>query len=105
MPSGFDAQVQLQFTVDAVNPLAVPAEVLHVAQVKVAQAKTLAVFVVREPHKPVGNLLVLSVELGLVAVAGLTDGKNCACQPNSHAALLNHLFGHLAPATRPCYFF
>ena len=67
--SGFDAQVQLQFAVDAVNPFVVPSEVLHVAQVHVAQAKAPGAIVICEADQPVGNLFVLGAEFGLVAVA------------------------------------
>ena len=67
----------------------------------VAQAKAPAAVVVREADQPVGNLHVLGVKLGLVAVTRLTDGEHRACQPDSHAALLPHFFGHLAPARRP----
>ena len=75
--SGFDAQVQLKFAIDAVNPFVVPSKIRHVAQVQVKQAKAPVAVVVREAYQQVGNLFILGVELGLVAVTGLTDGKNC----------------------------
>ena len=50
---GFDAQVRLQSAVDAVDPFVVPFEVLHVAQVQVAQAKAPGTIVVRQADQPV----------------------------------------------------
>jgi len=73
--SGFDAQIQRQFALYAVNPFVAPSELLHVAQVQLKQAKAPAAVVVRKADQQVGNLLVLGVKLGLVGRAGLTVGE------------------------------
>jgi hypothetical protein len=38
-------------------------------------------------------------------VTGLADGEHRAGDPYGQPTLLHNLFGHLASARRPCYFF
>ena len=78
---GFDAQIQFQLPVDAIDALVVPAEVLDVAQVQEAEAKAPVAVVVGEAHQPVGDDLVFQRLAGLVAIAGFTDGKGLAGMP------------------------
>lgn len=75
-----DAQVQLELAVNPVDALVVPFEALHVAQVQEAQSKAPVALVICQPYQPVRDHAVLGIELGLVAIAGLTDVKCLACQ-------------------------
>jgi len=77
-----DPQVQIEFAVNPVDALVVPFKALHVAQVKEAQAKAPVALVVRQSHQPVRDEDVRSIQLGLVAVAGLADAKRFARQLN-----------------------
>ena len=77
---GLDAQVQFQLTVDAVHPLVIPAKVLHIAQVEIAQTKAPVAVVVCQADQPVGDERVLGILFGLVAVAGLADHTRAASQ-------------------------
>ncbi len=71
--SGLDAQAELQFRVDAVHAFVVPAKVLYVAQIQVAQAKSPLAMIVGQPDQPVRDERILGVMLGLIAAAGLAD--------------------------------
>ena len=53
----------------------VPDKVFDVAQVQVAQPKAPGAIIVCQSNEPVGDLVVFSVELGLVAITGLADAK------------------------------
>ncbi len=75
-----DSQVQFELAVDPVDTLVVPFEALHVAQIQEAQPEAPVPLVVRQPYQPVGNKDVFSVQLGLVAVAGLANDKCLARQ-------------------------
>jgi hypothetical protein len=75
-----DAQVELEFAVNPVDPFVVPFEALDVAQVQEAQPEALVALVVCQPHQPVSNEDVFCVQLGLVAIARLADVKCLACQ-------------------------
>lgn len=100
-----DAQRELQLPVDALHALMAPAETLHVAQIQLAQAKAPIAVVIRQADQPVGNFFILSVLLGLAALAGLADPKCWAGHCDGDTALLNCVLGHLVSARRPHHFF
>jgi hypothetical protein len=75
-----DSQIQLELTVNPVNPFMVPFEVFDVAQVQEAQPEALVALVVRQPYQPVGNEVVFRVQLGFKPVARLADAKGLARQ-------------------------
>jgi hypothetical protein len=77
-----DSQIQLELTVNPVNPFMVPFEVFDVAQVQKAQPKASVVLVVRQPYQPISDDAVFRVQLGLVPVAGLADAKRATRQVN-----------------------
>lgn len=78
----FDAQVQLHLPVNPVHALVIPGEVTHIAQVQEAQSKAPVAVVVGQAQQPLGNLIVLDVAPGLVAVAGLADLEGLASRPD-----------------------
>ena len=97
--SGLDARVSA--AIDTVNPFVVSSEVSHRTQVQVAHAKAPTAVGVRQTDLPVGNLVVLGVEQGLLAAAE-------SLMANTARAIrmvtpLQHLFGHLVSATRQRY--
>ena len=100
-----DTQIEFQLPIDPVDALVIPFEALDVAKVQVAQTEAPIAVVVGQAQQPVGNELVVGVLLALVAKAGLADREHLTSQPDGDAALCHHLFGHLASARRPGYFF
>src|SRR5471030_420540 len=75
-----DPQVQFQLAIDPVDALVIPFETLHVAQIQEAQAEAPVALVVSQAYQPVGYDSVFRVELGAIAIAGLTDAKRLAGQ-------------------------
>lgn len=63
-----DSQVQLQFPIDPVHPLVIPAMTFHVAQVQEAQAELPVALVVRKPNQVVGDLGIFRGPPRLVAI-------------------------------------
>ena len=56
----------------------VPFKVLDVTQVQIAQPKASVAVVVRQSDQLVDNLLILSITLDLIAIAGLVHTKDSA---------------------------
>ncbi len=56
----------------------VPFKVLDVTQVQIAQPKAPVAVVVRQSDQLVDNLLILSITLDLIAIAGLVHTKDSA---------------------------
>lgn len=61
--AGLYAQVQFQLVINALKALMVPAEILDVAKIQVAQAKSPVAMVVCQPNQPIGDDFILSVFL------------------------------------------
>ena len=75
-----DSHIQLEFTVNPVNPFVVPFEIFDIAQVQEAQPEAPIALVVRQPCQPISNDAVFCIQLGLVPVAGLADAECLAGQ-------------------------
>lgn len=87
------------------NPLAIPAVALDVAQVQIAQAKAPVALIARQSYQPVRNFIVLGTLLGFVPISSLADGEDLAGQSNRRPFALHSLLGHLAAAGWPHHFF
>ena len=92
---GLDPEIQLQLAIDAVNPLVVPAKALDVAQIEKTQAETPCLPGRRQAQQPVGNLLVLTVELASITIARLAYPERPAGERHADGVVLNGLHGHL----------
>ena len=62
---GLDQQIELQSLVNPIDPLVIPFEALDVTQVEVTKTKSPVAVVVGQAQQPVGDLLVLSILIGL----------------------------------------
>jgi len=60
--------------------------------------------IVRQAHQPLRDLIILSVSLGLIPVARLTDPEHRAGQSNRYAALRDRSFGYVAASWKKFYF-
>ena len=67
-----DPQIELQSLVNPIDPLVVRFKALDVTQVEVTKTKSPVAVVIGQTQQPVGDLLVLSILLGLIPVTGLT---------------------------------
>ncbi len=73
----------------------VPFETLQIAQIQIAKAKVPIAVVFRQLDRPCRNFFTLCIELALLAVTRLADPKGLARHPDTNAALLDCLDGHL----------
>src|SRR5476651_516233 len=100
-----DPQVQFQLAIDPVDALVIPFETLHVAQIQEAQAEAPVALVVSQAYQPVGHDSVFRVELGAIAIAGLTDAKRLAGQSYFGRTLGHGPLRHLPPLRWRYHFF
>lgn len=84
--AGLEVQVELQFPVKPIHALVVPLKTRGVVQVQAANAKAPGAAVLSHPRQPVGNLVVLDLVLGQVAVAGLAGAQHLACRADGEEA-------------------
>src|SRR5690606_212131 len=91
--------------IDAVHPLVVPAQALHVAQVKEAQAEAPVLVGRRQSDQPVRDPGVLVRSLGLVPIAGLTHLEGLAGVPDVRPSAFDRCSGHLPALRWPHHFF
>jgi hypothetical protein len=76
-----------------------------IAQAQVAQPKAPITNIVCQPNEPIGNLIVFSVELSLVAVTGLAEAKRRTSPLHWHVVLNHCSLGHLSSPGWPHHFF
>lgn len=100
-----DPQIQLQFPVDPVHPLVVPAQALHVAEVQEAQAEAPVSIRRCQSHQPIRDPGVLVRSLGLVPITGLTHLEGLAGVPDIRASAFDRCSGHLPTLRWPHHFF
>ncbi len=81
-----DPQVQLQFPIDPVHPLVIPAVTFHVAQLQEAQTEPPVALIVRKPDQVIGYFSIFRRQPRLVAIAGNADAKNQARPFNADPA-------------------
>ena len=74
----------------------VPAKVLDVAQVQKAQSKSPIAVVVGHTDQPIGNLVILRLQLRLIPITGLADAKRITSPFDRHAVLNHRPSGHLS---------
>ncbi len=76
----------------------VVAKTFDVTQMQEAKATTPVPLALRQPQQPLGDLGVLSIELGLIATSALTQPKYLTRQTDNQPLLFNCPSGHLASA-------
>ena len=90
-----DPQVQFEASIDPIDPLVIPSVALHVSQVQEAQAEPPVAIVLCEADQPIGDLGVLRLQLGLVAIAAFTDPERHAGQRDRQPLLGDRSSGNL----------
>lgn len=50
--------------------------------------------VIRQPNQPIGDLVVLSIELALVKIEGIADAKRFTGNTNAHSSLYDRFLEH-----------
>jgi hypothetical protein len=83
----------------------IPFEILDVAQVQIAKTKAPVSMVVGQFDQPICHLIVLSIALTLVAIAGLADSKCHTGYPDTNTSTCYLPLGHLSSARWPHHFF
>jgi hypothetical protein len=76
----------------------VPEKALHVAQIQEAKTKAPVPLILRQPQQPLGNLGVLRIELGLIAITAFAQTKRLARQTDTQTFLLDRPSGDRASA-------
>ncbi len=90
-----DPEVQFQLTIDAVYPLWFQRCPGHYAG-RENKGRSPSSSLPRQPDQEIGDLLVLTVQLGVVTIAGLVDTKGAAGECNAHPAQRHRFPGHIS---------
>lgn len=102
---GFYPQVELQFPINPVYPLVVPAKPFDVAQIEKAEPEAPVALAGCDAQQPIGDELVLFGQYRLVAIAAFADPEHPAGEPDGDGAVSNGLGGHLASGRWRHHFF
>ena len=78
---GFDAQIELQFPINAVDPLVIPTETFHIAQKQKTEANAPIALIVGQSDQPVGDPYILRRQFPLTAKASIADLENTTGKP------------------------
>lgn len=100
-----DRQIQLQFLINPICALLIPAIALHIAQIQITKTKAPIPAVLRQTNQPVCNQVILSFALALIPVADLTHPEGLTSQLHRYPALSYRLLGPLAALGWPQGFF
>lgn len=95
-----DRQVELQFGIDPIAPLMIPALALCVVRGQRAKARAPPQLRERQADHPVGALRVLVAAFRRIPIAGLDDAERLAGRAHAEALLLHGSPYRLAPTGR-----